>query len=53
MRGFEKWFKDQDFYTNMRFIHGDRLFDKDGDIYRVLPVFKGGKLIIQVEKLKV
>lgn len=38
MRGFEKWFKDQDFYTNMRFIHGDRLFDKDGDIYRVLPV---------------
>jgi len=38
MGDFEKWFKDQDFYTNMRFIHGDRLFDKDGDVYRVLPV---------------
>ena len=38
MSEFEKWFKDQDFYTNMRFIHGDKLFDKDGDIYRVLPV---------------
>ena len=35
---FEKWFKDQDFYTNMRFIHGDKLFDKDGDVYRILPV---------------
>jgi len=35
---FEKWFEDQDFYTNMRFIHGDKLFDKDGDVYRVLPV---------------
>ncbi len=38
MGDFEKWFKDQDFYTNMRFIHGDRLFDKDGDVYWVLPV---------------
>ena len=38
MGDFEKWFKDQDFYTNMRFIHGDRLFDKDGEVYRVLPV---------------
>ena len=38
MGDFEKWFKDQDFYTNMRFIHGDKLFDKDGDVYRVLPV---------------
>lgn len=35
---FEVWFEDQDFYTNMRFIHGDKLFDKDGDVYRVLPV---------------
>lgn len=35
---FEEWFKAQDFYTNMRFSHGDRLFDKDGDVYRVLPV---------------
>ncbi|WP_180122873.1 hypothetical protein [Acinetobacter sp. YH12086] len=38
MSDFEKWFKDQDFYTNMRFIHGDKLFDKDGDVYRVLLV---------------
>ena len=38
MGDFEKWFKDQDFYTNMRFIHGDKLFDKDGDVYRILPV---------------
>lgn len=38
MSEFEKWFKDQDFYTNMRFIHGDKLFDKDGGAYRVLPV---------------
>ena len=38
MSEFEKWFEDQDFYTNMRFIHGDKLFDKDGGVYRVLPV---------------
>jgi len=38
MSEFEKWFEGQDFYTNMRFIHGDKLFDKDGDVYRVLPV---------------
>lgn len=38
MREFEIWFMEQDFYTNMRFIHGDKLFDKDGDVYRVLPV---------------
>lgn len=38
MSDFEKWFEDQDFYTNMRFIHGDKLLDKDGDVYRVLPV---------------
>lgn len=38
MSEFEKWFEDQDFYANMRFIHGDKLFDKDGDVYRVLPV---------------
>ena len=38
MSDFEKWFEDQDFYTNMRFIHGDKMFDKDGDVYRVLPV---------------
>lgn len=38
MSDFERWFEDQDFYANMRFIHGDKLFDKDGDVYRVLPV---------------
>lgn len=38
MREFEIWFMEQDFYINMRFIHGDKLFDKDGDVYRVLPV---------------
>lgn len=38
MSEFEKWFMDQDFYTNMRFIHGDALFTKDDDVYRVLPV---------------
>ena len=38
MSEFERWFADQDFYTNMRFIHGDNLFSKDGDVYRVLPV---------------
>lgn len=38
MSDFEKWFEDQDFYTNMRFIHGDKLLDRDGDVYRVLPV---------------
>ena len=38
MSDFEKWFVDQDFYTNMRFIHGDNLFSKDGDVYRVLLV---------------
>jgi len=38
MSDFEKWFEDQDFYTNMRFTHGDKLFDKEGDVYRVLPV---------------
>lgn len=38
MGDFEKWIEDQDFYTNMRFIHGDKLFDRDGDVYRVLPV---------------
>lgn len=38
MNDFQKWFMDQDFYTNMRFIHGDALFVKDGFVYRVLPV---------------
>ena len=38
IKEFEKWFETQDFYINMRFIHGDGLFSKDGDVYRVLPV---------------
>ena len=38
MSDFKTWFTGQDFYTNMRFIHGDALFAKDGDVYRVLPV---------------
>lgn len=38
MTKFEQWFSAQNFYTNMRFIHGDGLFCKDGDVYRVLPV---------------
>ena len=38
MSDFEKWFAAQDFYTNMRFIHGDALFHKDSDVYRILPV---------------
>lgn len=38
MDKFEQWFINQDFYTNMRFIHGDALFIKDRDVYRVLPV---------------
>lgn len=44
MTEFEEWFMEQDFYTNMRFVYGDKLFDRDGDVYRVLPVqmtFKG------------
>lgn len=38
MDKFKEWFVSQYFYSNMRFVHGDALFDKDGDIYRVLPV---------------
>lgn len=38
MSDFEKWFEAQYFYTNMRFVHGDALFIKDGDVYRVLLV---------------
>lgn len=38
MGKFKEWFASQDFYTNMLFIHGDGLFVKDGDVYRVLPV---------------
>lgn len=35
---FQQWFESHDFYTNMRVIHGDRLFTKDGDVYRILTV---------------
>lgn len=38
MDKFEEWFASQDFYINMLFIHGDGLFVKDGDVYRVLLV---------------
>ncbi|MFW1807611.1 hypothetical protein ACG9Z8_06435 [Acinetobacter ursingii] len=38
MDNFEEWFQSQDFYTNLRFIHGDALFLKDGGVYRVLTV---------------
>lgn len=35
---FQLWFKSREFYSNLVFQHGDRLFDKDGGIYRVLAV---------------
>lgn len=38
MNKFEEWFVSQYFYTNMRFVHGDALFDKDGDFFRILAV---------------
>lgn len=38
MNKFKEWFASQDFYTNMRFVHGDALFDKDGDFFRILAV---------------
>ena len=38
MDKFEEWFQSQDFYTNLCFIHGDALFLKDSDLYRVLVV---------------
>ena len=34
----EEWFKQQDFYANLRFIHGDRIFNRDGDTYKILIV---------------
>jgi len=43
MDNFEEWFQSQDFYTNLRFIHGDALFLKDGDVYRVLVVRTASK----------
>ena len=35
---FQKWFKEQDFYQNLRYQEGNRLFLRDGDMYRYLPV---------------
>lgn len=35
---FELWFKQQAFYTNMVFKFGERLFFRDGDVYRALSV---------------
>ncbi len=43
MEKFEEWFQSQDFYTNLRFIHSDALFLKDGDVYRVLVVRTASK----------
>ncbi|WEE40983.1 hypothetical protein [Acinetobacter sp. TAC-1] len=38
MDKFKEWFVSQYFYSNMRFVHGDALFDKDGDFFRILAV---------------
>ena len=35
---FQKWFTEQDFYKNLRYQEGNRLFLRDGDVYRYLPV---------------
>ncbi len=35
---FQKWFTEQAFYKNMRFIYGENLFHKDLGVYRILPV---------------
>lgn len=37
---FETWFRQQSFYKNLVFIHGDRLFDFDSSVdeYRTLGV---------------
>lgn len=35
---FESWFKQQPFYLNLRFIHGDRIFASENSVYRVLAV---------------
>jgi hypothetical protein len=35
---FQKWFTEQEFYKNLRYQEGNRLFLRDGDVYRYLPV---------------
>lgn len=35
---FQEWFKAKDFYMTLIFQHGDRLFDRDGDRYRIITV---------------
>lgn len=35
---FEAWFKQQEFYKNLIFIHGESLMFKDKDTYRLLVV---------------
>lgn len=35
---FQKWFMEQEFYKNLRYQEGNRLFLRDGDVYRYLPV---------------
>lgn len=35
---FEKWFKAKHFFSQLVFIHGDRLFLRDEQVYRLLVV---------------
>lgn len=35
---FERWFKTKDFYSQLVFIHGERLFLRDEQVYRILVV---------------
>lgn len=52
MKEFEKWFTEQDFYLNMKYVHGDKLLNKDNGIYRVL-VVEMCKLAFYKDKPKV
>lgn len=47
---FKAWFESRDFHMNLVFIHGDRLFDRDGDVYRVLPVRIAYEAYLEVPK---
>lgn len=35
---FEQWFKNKSFYYQLVFIHGERLFLRDQQMYRILVV---------------
>lgn len=37
-KAFQNWFEKQDFFANLRFIHGDKIFIADNGVYRVLAV---------------